>query len=176
MSEEPGPAVVFDCMTYLQATISPGGPAAACLRLLEAGRFRLFVSEAVLREVRDVLDRPRIRRKNPRLTDAAVSALIERLGRMAMLVVEVPREFFYERDPKDEPYVNLALAAGARYLVTRDKDLLDLMDETREEGKAFRERYPALTILDPATFLGELRKRESAAPPESSGEAAAPTG
>jgi len=42
-------------------------------------------------------------------------------------------------------------SSGAKYLVSRDNDLLDLMqDET------FRQRFPGLVILDPVTLLGEL--------------------
>jgi predicted nucleic acid-binding protein len=58
--------------------------------------------------------------------------------------------FSCPRDPDDEPYVNLAVAAGARYLVTRDKDLLDLMEDAD-----FRRRFATLAILDPAAFLLE---------------------
>ena len=57
----------------------------------------------------------------------------------------------FPRDPKDEPYINLALAANADYLVTRDNDLLDLMNDSD-----FRQQFPGLTILDPVAFLRVL--------------------
>jgi putative PIN family toxin of toxin-antitoxin system len=155
MTQEEKPGVVFDCMMYLQAAASPAGPAAASLRLLEAGRFRLFVSAEILREIRDVLGRPRVRSKNPGLTEERVDALFELLAEQAVLVNQVPEQFSYERDPKDEPYVNLALAVGARYLVSRDKDLLDLMND-----QDFRSRFPGLTILDPVAFLQELSRAD----------------
>jgi putative PIN family toxin of toxin-antitoxin system len=145
-------------MTYLQAAASTEGPAAAALRLLEAGAISLFLSEAVLREVRDVLSRPRVRRKNPQLTDESVAAFLQSLSEKATLVDPVPEQFSYPRDPKDEPYVNLALAARALYLVSWDKDLLDLMRTDLPEGQAFQERFPGLTILDPVTFLREMRQ------------------
>ena len=63
----------------------------------------------------------------------------------------MPPVFSYPRDPKDEPYVNLAVAAGLRYLVSRDKDLLDLMQDP-----SFQQRFPDLMILDPVTFLRAL--------------------
>jgi|SRR5947209_8941323 len=154
------PGAVFDCMAFLQATASPSGPAAACLRLVEAGAVTLFVSEPVLREVGDVLTRPRVRQKNPRLTDEAVQALLERLSQKAVFVGQVPEQFSCARDPKDEPYVDLAVAAGAAYLVSRDKDLLDLMDEASSEGVAFRQRFPGLTILDPVAFLRVMSSKE----------------
>jgi hypothetical protein len=48
-----------------------------------------------------------------------------------------------------------AITAGARYLVTRDNDLLDLMADN-SVGVDFRRRFPDLKILDPAAFLQEL--------------------
>jgi predicted nucleic acid-binding protein len=48
------------------------------------------------------------------------------------------------------------VAAGVRYLVTWENDLLDLMDESTPVGADFRERFPALLILNPVAFIREL--------------------
>jgi predicted nucleic acid-binding protein len=69
----------------------------------------------------------------------------------AVALTEVPRDFVLARDPKDEPYLTHAIASEANYLVTWDRDLLDLRGD---EG--FRQRFPTLTILDPPIFLREL--------------------
>ncbi|HZT79896.1 MAG TPA: putative toxin-antitoxin system toxin component, PIN family [Gemmataceae bacterium] len=156
MSQEGKPGVVFDCVAFLQAAIRPTGPAALALRLLDAGRFVLFVSDDVLRELRDVLSRPKVQRKNPALTPEGAQIFVEWLSERSVHLNEVPRRFAYPRDPDDEPYVNLALAAEARYLVTRDTDLLDLMRQDLPTGQEFRRQFPGLTILDPAAFLREL--------------------
>ena len=50
----------------------PTGPAAELLRQLEAGRFILYVSYEILDEARDVLSRPKLRAKSPRVTDETV--------------------------------------------------------------------------------------------------------
>jgi putative PIN family toxin of toxin-antitoxin system len=150
------PVVVFDCMIVLQAAVSDRGPAHAAYRLFEEGALSLHVSHDVLAEVADVLTRPKLTRKFPSLTADKVTDLLDQLRREAILVPEVPRAFAYERDRKDERYVNLALAAGARYLVTWDRDLLDLMDEERPEGQAFRSAYPGLRIVSPPTLLYDL--------------------
>ena len=52
--------------------------------------------------------------------------------------------------------MNLAIEAGANFLVTRDNDLLDLMKWETEEGREFRKRFPQIKILNPAAFLKEL--------------------
>ena len=46
----------------------------------------------------------------------------------ATILEAFPELFAYARDPDDAHYVNLALAADAKLIVSRDKDLLDLMD------------------------------------------------
>ena len=143
-------------MVFLQAVGSGKGAAYAALQRFEAGDFRLFVSRDTLDEVRNVLSRPEIRRKLSLLTDERVAALIGRLESKATLIDPVPRRVVYERDPKDEPVLNLAIEARADYLVTRDNDLLDLMREDYSGAAAFRIQFPSLIILEPVTFLAAL--------------------
>jgi uncharacterized protein len=116
------------------------------------------LSREILAEVRDVLGRPKIRRKFPHLTGERVEEFLARAVAQGVVLDEVPEAFRYARDPDDEPYLNLALAARARYLVSRDKDLLDLMADS-----AFRARYPGLSVVDPAALLRELRPPDPAA-------------
>ncbi len=153
------PGTVFDCVVFVQALANTKGPAYVCNQLVDTGRVRLFLSPQVVAEVADVLRRPKLQKKLATLTPTKVEAFLRDLASKAVSLTQVPTVFSYPRDPKDEPYVNLALAAGARYLVTWDKDLLDLMDEDDLEGKDFRQRFPGLTILNPVAFLEELRHR-----------------
>ena len=152
------PRVIFDCMVYLQATANEEGAAGKVLDFLDSGAITLFVSEQILDEVKNVLARPRVRAKNPRITDIRQNALLIRLARKAVHIINVPEEFKYERDPKDEKYINLALVTRAEYLVTSDKDLLDLMNEDTAAGKSFSFKYPFLKILSPPAFLGLFEK------------------
>ncbi len=86
--------------------------------------------------------------------------LLQELLSAATFVAEVSKQFPHVRDPKDEKYLNLAIQAEAQYLVSRDRDLLDLMDEKRPDGKEFGRKFPDLTILDPAAFLRELSSEQ----------------
>ena len=61
-----------------------------------------------------------------------------------------------KRDPKDEMYINLAIVANASHLVSRDKDLLDLMTASTEVARHFRSRYPFLRIMKAADFVKEM--------------------
>lgn len=66
-------------MIFLQAAARPSGPAAAFLELVEIGELELFVSEACLEEVREVLSRPSLQRKFPSLTISNVNDFLDRI-------------------------------------------------------------------------------------------------
>ncbi|HJT78647.1 MAG TPA: putative toxin-antitoxin system toxin component, PIN family [Gemmataceae bacterium] len=152
------PAVVFDCVVYLQAAARAEGPARACLALAQGGHVRLCISPSARAEVEDVLNRPGLRRKFSALTDEAVARFLEDVGQIAQAVEEVPHVLALPRDPKDEPYLNLALAVGADYLVTWDKDLLALTGDDSAEGTDLRQRLPRLVVLTPPAFLQAMRQ------------------
>src|SRR5579872_4588004 len=144
--------VVFDCNIFLQALAAPEGPAGHCVQLAIDAKVQLFASPAVLAELREVATRPKIIAKL-RLVAERVDEFIEAIELAAILLKSVPEVFAYQRDPDDAHYINLALAADARLIVSRDKDLLDLMDSTKPEAAEFQKRYPAFRILDPVGFL-----------------------
>lgn len=164
--DNPRPRVVFDCMVYLQATVSESGPAAALLRLVDSDVVSLFVSVEILEEVRDVLARPKIRQRNPDITDERVDALIKRIVEKATVVNDIPQHFLYQRDPKDSKYINLAVEAEAEYLVSRDKDLLDLMTGHTNECKDFRRRFRPLKVIEIVEFLRMVMPEENDASTE----------
>lgn len=120
---------------------------------LEENAFTLFVSNETLDEVNDVLNRPYIRAKNPQITDESIETFLNRVLKKAPLLNKVPRHFEFSRDPKDEKYINLAAEIEANYIVSRDKDLLDLMTDFSVEGKQFRQKFRPLKIVEPIEFL-----------------------
>jgi uncharacterized protein len=73
----------------------------------------------------------------------------------------VPHVFDYPRDPKDAHYIDLALVAHAKLIVSRDKDLLPLRDAATAEGRDFIRRFPALSILTPPEALTLLATTSS---------------
>ena len=151
---------VYDCMIFLQATINETSPAAELFRQVEQGNVALFVSAAILSEVRDVLTRPKIQAKNPHLTEEYVESFLRRVMSQARLLPKAPQRFTYSRDPNDEPYLNLAIETEAAYLVSRDNDLLDLMNAYTDEAKDFRRRFRRLKVVNPAEFLAIIKGRD----------------
>lgn len=139
-------------MVFLQAATNDRGPAFACLALVETGDVALAASPSILAEVRDVLTRPKIHAKFPHLTQDRVDIFLRKVAAISAVVSDVPDAGVRLRDPDDLPYLNLAVAVEAAYIVTRDGDLLDLMDEP-----SFVKKYPHLRIVDPVTFLALAR-------------------
>lgn len=165
MRKRPRLGVVFDCNILLQAVARKTGPAGTCLRLAEEGFLRLLLSEEILTEVSEVLKRPTIRSRYPELTYEIVDEFLKALRNIAEITGEVPRRFSYPRDIDDEPYLNLAIETEANYLVSRDKDLLDLMTGHDDSCKEFRQRFRSLTVIEPVEFLKEVRRYEAEVEP-----------
>lgn len=129
-----------------------------CLRLVEGGRVTAVVSAETLQEAGDVMGRPFVRQILPEITDERVSLFLAKLSYRAEFVRDVRHVQEFARDSKDEPYLDLAIAAGAEFLVTRDKDLLELNHEHSEQGKQFRQRHQnRLRIVTPEEFLGAMK-------------------
>ncbi len=145
------PNVVFDCMILLQAAANPRGEAGRAYSAVEAGSVQLVMSQATRYEAHDVLNRERIRAKLPSLTDERVATILDSMDFYALPVEVVPSAMRLPRDPKDEKYLNLAIATNAKYLVTRDNDLLELMFD-----EVFRTAHPKLEIVEPTKFLNRL--------------------
>jgi putative PIN family toxin of toxin-antitoxin system len=107
----------------------------------------------VLEELRDVLTRPKTQARFPKATSQVVDAFLQHFANLARFEKSVPRKFTSTRDPKDEPYINLALVAKATYVVSRDKDLLDLMRWDTDEGRDFQKRFRTIKVVSPEAFL-----------------------
>jgi len=154
---EPIP-VVYDCMIFLQAAARVDR-LHATMQLLHDGAVTLFVSPDVIAELRDVLTRPEVTAKFPALSPQHVDLFLSDLLSRAKMVLAVPLIFSLPRDKKDDPYLNLAIEAKARYLVTwNDRHLTYLMRQDTPEGVEFCRRFPGLSIVDPPTFLNEIRR------------------
>ena len=119
---------VFDTNIFLQSLLNPNSIAAKCLETVRNGKVKLFVSKDTLAEVRDVVLRPKILARLPDADAAQIEAFIEDISNISTLMNSVPVTFKFQRDPKDEIIINLAVASEAEYIVSRDKDLLDLME------------------------------------------------
>ncbi len=140
-------AAVLDSTVLVSAFLTRGGVSDELLRQAREGAFVVFLSEAILAEVEQTLAYPRIRQRYT-YTDEDVLAFCERLRTVASFVTELPDTTgAVPRDPNDDMVVATARAAGARYLITRDLDLLSL------------QTYENISMLTPEAFMAILRER-----------------
>jgi putative PIN family toxin of toxin-antitoxin system len=145
-------------MIFLQGATRPNSTARRCLDLVDRGEIDLFLSPAIWAEIDDVLTRPKTLSKFPDLTRSDVRQFLRAIQAKARTLTNVQKVFDYARDPKDEPYVNLAVAAKVTFLVTRDNDLLDLMRHDTIAGGDFHRRFESLEIVTPEEFLAKLNR------------------
>ena len=144
---------VFDCNVFWQIFFSGKGVGAKCWELVTSGHVEVAGCPEVLSEIRDVLTRPETRARFQTAAAENVEIFIDEILENATFISPIPNRFSYARDPKDEPYIDLAAEAGAQYIVSRDNDLLDLMTGHDAESKDFRQRFRPLKIVDTKTFL-----------------------
>ena len=116
-----GYLAVLDSNTLISAAILPGStPDRALARVRRLGR-PVFSRDTLL-ELDLVLRRPKFDRY---LSSVKRLAYLEILS-LDALVIEVPDAVSACRDPKDDKFLSLALAARASHLITGDADLLAL--------------------------------------------------
>jgi putative PIN family toxin of toxin-antitoxin system len=150
---------VYDCVVFLQGAGRRGNAARKCLDLVDDGTVQLCLSPDVLAEIDDVRHRPEILRKFSLIGSEDSQALLRTARNKALLLADVPKAFHLPRDPDDEPYTNLAIAADAKFLVTwNDRHLTYLMRRDTSEGAEFCRRFPNIRIVDPPSFLAEIRR------------------
>ena len=143
---------VFDTNIYFQAAIGKGGPASECWMAAQSGLIEVYICETILDEIRSLFYRNSLRKKFPILTATQVRLLLTNYRFYARMVADPPKVFGLSRDADDEIFVNLAVAVEAAYLVTRDRDLLDLRSDSE-----FSSQFPGLNIVTPVGFLEAVR-------------------
>lgn len=152
--------VVYDCNIFWRAFFYSKGLGGDCKKLIDNGTILHFISDEILAEVTDVLTRPDTLEKFPRSTIEDVHIFLREIVIRSVFVTSARSAFEVSRDSKDEPYINLAVAVGADFIVTTDNDLLDLMTGADLESKQFRQKFRPLKIVTPREFLNTVYSRE----------------
>lgn len=136
------PRVVCDTNVVVSALVFSQGKLARLRDAWIHGEFVPLVSEATSAELARVLQYPKFR-----LTSEEQETLLDDYLRYteAVPVPQPPPSTPPCRDPDDVKFLELAIEAKADWLVTGDRDLLELTDTIAR----FR-------ILTPAAALGEL--------------------
>ncbi len=138
--------VVFDTVGFVRSIISPYNYWGKIL-FTHFDDYSLFVSKPVLYELLEVLDRAEMQASFRNIKGMDKKKIIEIVS--AAQIVEIKEDFpLTSRDPKDDKFLATADAARAHYLVSEDKDLLDLKE------------YEGIKIISAETFLQVLEKEK----------------
>lgn len=118
--------VVLDSNIVLSALLTSGGVPEAVLSLAVNRVVQLCVSEPILAEYREVLNRPKLR-ISPQKVDIALSRIRE-----VSLIVQPSTSVRVCSDPDDDIFLECAQAAGANYVVTGNTtDFPDVCAQTK---------------------------------------------
>ncbi len=131
---------VFDSTALVSAFLRKQGVTAQLLDYAVKGAFEFHLAPAIIEETCDVLLHREHLRANFSYTAQDVEEYGALLRAFARPVSNLPAVQVC-RDPNDDYVVATALAASASYLVTRDKDLLDLKATKTCRGYAPRNLY-----------------------------------
>ena len=131
--------VTFDSNVYVSALNYPGTPS-RLLKLAALDAFRLQLSAEILNETMRILAN-KFRWPDEDITEARAV-----LSSLSQLVVPHIQLDIVQRDPDDNRILECAQSSGSDYVVTGDKDLLDL------------DHHAGSRIIRPVTFLALLRR------------------
>ncbi len=134
---------VLDTNVLVSAVLSDAGPPGSILRAWRAGSFQIVTSPPLLSELEAVLARPRIARRLG-WSETERSAFVVALGESAMIVAPKKEIALIDADPADNRVLEAAAEAGADYIVSGDRHLLDLGS------------YEGIDIVTPARFAAIL--------------------
>ena len=124
--------VVLDTSIFISAVL--GGRLGIILDEWKAEKFTLIVSEAIVREYLDVINRPKFQ-----ITAKQIIAITDYLLKTAEFVTPLETVTAIEADPSDNKFLEAALEGKAIYVVSGDNHLLEM--------KTFH-RIPILTARE----------------------------
>jgi putative PIN family toxin of toxin-antitoxin system len=136
------PIIVVDTQVVMDWLVFNDPRVQALAGALKSGSLRWLVAAAMRQEIRHVLGRGVAARYSPDL--ALIEAHFDTHSEAVDAAEPSPR--LVCRDPDDQKFIDLALARGARWLISRDKALLALAKRAKPRG---------LLILKPELWTPE---------------------
>ena len=128
------PSAVLDTNVLLDAWVFADPSVAALFAALDSGRLRWLATPAMRDELQHTLLKPSLAAWQPDI--ARVLGHFDRLAHRLEAPMQSLAPTLLCRDPKDQMFIDLALAQQARWLVTHDRALLALAHKSRMHGVA----------------------------------------
>ncbi len=115
---------VLDTVVFVRALINPKGRWGRLLFEL-SDRYVITLSPDIIKEILSVLYRPALRERCPAMAEPVELERVLSLLEQAE-VVEPDQQLAVCRDPSDNKFFECAVAGGADYIVSEDRDILDV--------------------------------------------------
>lgn len=113
--------VVLD--TNIFVSMALGGQVGKINDEWRAGKFILVVSDEIVSEYLDVLQRPKLHLKS-----RTIAAIVNRVYRKAEFVAPEEKIFVVLADTSDNKFIEAAIMGNTDYIVSGDKHLLDIKE------------------------------------------------
>lgn len=134
------PTIVIDTNVLISAGILPRSRLADIL-VIVAGQFVMAQNEATWNELISRIEREKFDRY---FGDSGRLAYLSKLAQLVQFFDAVSEEQV-SQDPDDDKFVSLALDAGAKIIVSGDRDLMDI------------KAHKGIEIMPPSAFLERFR-------------------
>lgn len=133
--------VVLDTNIVISSAL--GGALVLILEGWDDGRFTVIVTSDILSEYFEVLNRPKFG-----LKQETIDKIARYLYQFSEFVVPEERIQFIEADPKDDKFLEAAIAGKVDFIVSGDKHLLDLKE------------FQSIPIISGREFINWLESNE----------------
>jgi len=133
--------VVFDTNVFLRALINPHGINSQLI--LSSDKYKLFLSMEIIDEMIVFLSRSSLRKKYNQIKDVDVREILKVISDAE--IIEPKMKIDICRDIDDNKFLECSVSGAADYLVSADKDLLDLVE------------YKGVKIISTQEFIKKLK-------------------
>lgn len=138
--------VVLDANQYASALIKPHSNSARLIDLVYEGRLALIISRPIMKEIRRILNYPKLKKLHGR-SAGEIDRFLETLERIALITPGRLSIKAVAEDPSDDKYLVCALEGEADFIISGDHHLTDLVE------------FRGIRIANPATFLNLFGKQ-----------------
>lgn len=141
---------VIDTNIWVSSLLNPFGFPARVRKSFEEGVFNLVISELMLEELADVLNRPRIKSKYG-ISENDIKELLILIEERSEHVL-LSGDINICRDKDDNAVIETAIMGQADFLVTRDDDI-----KFDKAVSSFLKKY-GVSVISIAKFLAHISK------------------
>ena len=138
MTEDMPLKVVLDTNIVVSVALSSDGNPARIFEMLLYGKIKNYTSKEILEEIKQVMEREKIRKI---INFEDKEFIINTFERVSEKISPEKRYEIIKDDPKDNKFIECAVSASANYIISGDEHLLNLKE------------FNNIKIISPADFV-----------------------